>query len=87
MKTWEVEVYWGSGSDTDSIATYLVHAPTEEAAEAKAIGHSGHLIGAKANLIRHPGSVDEMDYDGILGDPGIEADEKFLRKFGPDTGN
>jgi hypothetical protein len=67
MKTWEVEIRFGSGGDTDSIATYLVYAKTEEEAEDMALGNSRHLINATANLIRNPGAVDEMDYDGVLG--------------------
>lgn len=67
MKTWEVEVHLGSGGDTDSIATYLVYAKDEGEAEDIALGNSRHLINATANLIRNPGAVDEMDYDGVLG--------------------
>jgi hypothetical protein len=66
MKTWEVEVHLGSGGDTDSIATYLVYAEDEGDAEDTALGNSRHLINATANLIRNPGAVDEMDYDGVL---------------------
>ena len=66
MKTWEVDVHLGSGGDTDSIATYLVYAVDEVDAEDTALGKSQHLINAKANLIRFEGSVDEMDYDGVL---------------------
>lgn len=90
MKLYEVEVHLGSGGDTDSIATYLVYATDEGDAEDTALGESRHLINTTANLIRNEGPVDEMDYDGVLMSEavrGLEADEKFLRKFGPDTGN
>lgn len=90
MKLWEVDVHLGSGGDTDGIATYLVYAMDEGEAEDTALGESRHLINAKANEIRNEGPIDEMDYDGVLMSEaarGLEADEKFLRKFGPDTGN
>ena len=66
MKTWEVNGHLGSGGDTDSIGTYLVYAEDEQDAEDTARGNSRHLINATANLIRNPGAVDEMDYDGVL---------------------
>jgi hypothetical protein len=68
-KAWEVDVFLGSGGDTDSIGTYLVYAKDEVEAEDAALGNSRHLINAKANEIRFPESVDEMDYDGVLGSP------------------
>ena len=41
---------WGGGKQAEDIA----------------LGNSRHLINATANLIRNPGAVDEMDYDGVL---------------------
>jgi len=67
---YEVDVFWGDGgglSGGDSIATYLVYAESEEAAEDLAIGQSSHLINAKANVINNMGPIDEIDYDGVLG--------------------
>jgi hypothetical protein len=66
MKLYEVEVFLGGGGDTDNIATYLVYAMNESAAEAEALGESRSLINAKANLVRNT-DLDEIDYDGILG--------------------
>lgn len=81
MKTWEVEVHLGSGGDTDSIATYLVYAISEMDAEDTALGNSRHLINATANLIRNPGAVDEMDYDGVL----MSDQAKGLKQFREDA--
>ena len=86
MKTWEVEVHLGSGGDTDSIATYLVYAVDEGDAEDVTLGASRHLINVTANLIRNPGAVDEMDYDGVLMSDkvrGLRSVERLGRKTPP----
>lgn len=66
MKIYEVGVHLGSGGDTDGIATYLVYAIDEEEAENVALIEGCNLLNAKANEIRNPGPIDEMDYDGVL---------------------
>ena len=73
MKAWEVEVFLGSGADTDSIGTYLVWAIGEGDAENVAVESSRDSLNAKANLIRNPGAVDEIDYDGVLMSPEAYA--------------
>ena len=86
MKKWEVELHLGSGADTDSLATYLVYAEDEGDAEDTALGNSRHLINATANLIRNPGAVDELDYDGVLVSEkakGVVSEETIDREFYP----
>lgn len=69
-KRYAVDVVLGGGADTDNIATYLVHAESEEEAEATALGYVE--LNARANLIRNPKYVSELDYDGVLGEESGE---------------